>query len=85
MKHQVGTRVWRHSNVYDRSSRKMRGVVTAVYCQQDRTLGRYHELYAILWDEKEKEDMGYLPHGFDPWPENRKEEMVRKCTVCFAM
>lgn len=61
-KFEVGDRVQRHVNVYDRSSKLMRGVVVRRYADNYSRYGPYPELYEVEWDCGHNQE-GFLPHG----------------------
>lgn len=69
-KFNVGDRVERLIDVFDQSSRLMRGSVVECYSDYRSRFGPYPELYAVTWDH-DGYRKGYLPHGLDAAKESK--------------
>jgi hypothetical protein len=61
-KWQIGDRVCRHEDVYDRSSALLVGTVIDCYSDDESRFGPYPELYEVEWDGGIRA-RGFLRHG----------------------
>lgn len=70
LKFSFGDRVTRPKDVYELSSPLMHGTIVCVYGRKDcyphiNYSSVYPELYDVRWDNKEKINRAFLPHGLD--------------------
>lgn len=63
-KWQIGARVCRREDVFDRSSNLMTGTVIEGYSDLASRFGPYPELYVVEWDDGIRQ-RGFLRHGLD--------------------